>query len=1100
MGRIRQVLPVAISLVIALACLGCGGGAVSSIQPQPPPPLPQDFKITFSSNSVTIAQGSTSPAINVSVSGENGFNGTVQISLGGLPSGVTSNPASPFAVATGANVSVVFGAAANAATGDSTVTAQGSSGGLSHTANLTVTVQKSAGSPLPRTSFTRTDSTTALDDPPGEPHHRHVVYDPGNRHVFVANRAMNRVEVFSSADASRVAQIRVPGASSADLSADGTTVWIGTALEQAVAIDTVALQVKARYAVQGLEPLPNTPFDRPEELLALSNGKLMMRLRQPDAAEALLALWDPASNALSNLTSVEPQLFRNGLGAMARTGDHTKVLVAASDASGELAIFDSNGNVVTGPHGLGNGTIPLVAANPDGSRFAVVFVSNGSAQVLVLDSSLTQVGSPASINVRGLAFSRDGKFLYVSNGSVAAPAISVFSTQNFQGVGQVADASIQGMHSEIEEADETQLLFGITNRGVSFVDAAAPGALPSTSPSFASAPVAQPSEGPSVGGTSATLSGQNFESTGQTTFGSQAASNANVTGTTQMQVTSPPSVVNGGVNITAYFPSGWLAIAPDAFSYGPQILEILPNAGSKSGGDAVQIYGYGFGSDASKITVNIGGTSGTVQKVENVTSIVGTLGLDTSYPFPIERITLLTPAGTAGKAAVTVTSAAGSTTSSGAFQYLQSAQFFAKPGFYKFLLYDQKRQVLYLSNIDHVDVFDLAAGQFRANGIQPPGGPPPNAGLRGMALTPDGAQLVAADFGAQNIYLINLDKGTGSVVPVGGVPGFTNSGPARVATTSTQTVFVGLSGEGGSSGACSACLAQMNLMASPPTIQPASQPEVASLTGAPLIQGSASGDRVFVAFGSDPGGPLASWDASAPNQFTTSTANASTMDLGAAADGTMFALQAKRATEIRGADLTLAAVPVAAELAQIKGRVMVPGLTLHPSGALIYQPFLTGVPGTAGVRGGVDIVDARSGALRLRVFLSQQLMTDIDGLHGSFLTTDENGQRLFAITSSDGTPQNAGISVIALASVPLGIGTVAPAAVAAAGGAMLTIRGSGFRPGTQVIVSGKAANTTFKDMNTLTVVTPSVAAGPQQLVITNPDGEAVSLDAAFRAN
>ena len=34
------------------------------------------------------------------------------------------------------------------------------------------------------------------------------------------------------------------------------------------------------------------------------------------------------------------------------------------------------------------------------------------------------------------------------------------------------------------------------------------------------------------------------------------------------------------------------------------------------------------------------------------------------------------------------------------------------------------------------------------------------------------------------------------------------------AATSLQTVFVGLSGEGGSSGACFTCLAQMNLTAS----------------------------------------------------------------------------------------------------------------------------------------------------------------------------------------------------------------------------------------------------------------------------------------------
>jgi len=36
-------------------------------------------------------------------------------------------------------------------------------------------------------------------------------------------------------------------------------------------------------------------------------------------------------------------------------------------------------------------------------------------------------------------------------------------------------------------------------------------------------------------------------------------------------------------------------------------------------------------------------------------------------------------------------------------------------------------------------------------------------------------------------------------------------------------------------------------------------------------------------------------------------------------------------------------------------------------------------------------------------------------------------------------------------------------------------------------------------MNTLTLTTPSMSAGPQQLTLTNQDGESVSLDAAFSA-
>ena len=102
------------------------------------------------------------------------------------------------------------------------------------------------------------------------------------------------------------------------------------------------------------------------------------------------------------------------------------------------------------------------------------------------------------------------------------------------------------------------------------------------------------------------------------------------------------------------------------------------------------------------------------------------LALDATYPFSLECITLQTPAGTAGKSDVAITSPAGSVTSPKAFQYLQSENFYAKPSIDKFVLYDQPRQLLYLSDIDHIDVFNLA-GSFFSNLIEPPGGPPPGS-------------------------------------------------------------------------------------------------------------------------------------------------------------------------------------------------------------------------------------------------------------------------------------------------------------------------------------------------------------------------------------
>src|SRR5262249_25161069 len=159
-------------------------------------------------------------------------------------------------------------------------------------------------------------------------------------------------------------------------------------------------------------------------------------------------------------------------------------------------------------------------------------------------------------------------------------------------------------------------------------------------------------------------------------------------------------------------------------------------------------------------------------------------------------------------------------------------------------------------------------------------------------------------------------------------------------------------------------------------------------------------------------------------------------------------------------------------------RALVPGLALHPSGALVYQPFLTGPAGATGTRGGIDIIDAHSGALRLRLFLAQQFMTDIDGLHGSFLALDETGGPLFALTSSDGTPQNAGVTILQLASVPIGIGSISPSFGSAAGGTSLTIRGSAFQSTTSVKIGGKTAAVTFKDSSTLSVTTPALSAGP----------------------
>jgi len=246
------------------------------------------------------------------------------------------------------------------------------------------------------------------------------------------------------------------------------------------------------------------------------------------------------------------------------------------------------------------------------------------------------------------------------------------------------------------------------------------------------------------------------------------------------------------------------------------------------------------------------------------------------------------PAGPPGKVDLALSTSSGSTTAKLSFQYLQSEQIFAKAGFYKFILYDQNRQRIYLSNIDGLDAFDLSSESFRS-GILPPGGPPANALIRQAALTADATQLVVADFGAQSIYLIDPDTASGSAVKVGSVPGDANSGPVRVAATSAQTAFVGLAGYSGGASDCSICLQEMNLSTSPVRVQTAPQPQVSALTSAPVVDISSDRSAAFFSFAS---ARASRWPRGMPRHpasFLTAQTNIPSTDIACAPDGTTLA-------------------------------------------------------------------------------------------------------------------------------------------------------------------------------------------------------------------
>jgi hypothetical protein len=102
-------------------------------------PTGPDFTITATPATMTVAQGTQSGEVQVAVTGSNGFAGDVMFKVSGLPTGVTVVPPSS-TLHSGWTEPIVFEAATDAAPGNATVTITGTSGVLTHTATVALTV------------------------------------------------------------------------------------------------------------------------------------------------------------------------------------------------------------------------------------------------------------------------------------------------------------------------------------------------------------------------------------------------------------------------------------------------------------------------------------------------------------------------------------------------------------------------------------------------------------------------------------------------------------------------------------------------------------------------------------------------------------------------------------------------------------------------------------------------------------------------------------------------------------------------------------------------------------------------------------------------
>jgi outer membrane protein assembly factor BamB len=107
-----------------------------------------DFSLQATPSTASLTAGGAAQSLTLSATAVSGFSGTVQVSLTGLPAGVTAAPAS-FSFPVGGTQQVSLTAAASAAAATATVVFTGTSGTRSHTASVALTVAAATSTPPP---------------------------------------------------------------------------------------------------------------------------------------------------------------------------------------------------------------------------------------------------------------------------------------------------------------------------------------------------------------------------------------------------------------------------------------------------------------------------------------------------------------------------------------------------------------------------------------------------------------------------------------------------------------------------------------------------------------------------------------------------------------------------------------------------------------------------------------------------------------------------------------------------------------------------------------------------------------------------------------
>jgi hypothetical protein len=665
---------------------------------------------------------------------------------------------------------VKLSAVNTAAPASATLTFQGTSAGLSHSAQATLNVNAvltAAHSPL-RTQYLRTNSFYDADSLQFAPPH-FSVYDSVHNQFFVSNPYMNEIDVFDAAKEIQTGQIPVPMAWGIDVSPYNGNLYAATLFGDVYQIDTAKLTVIKRYPSASIGPNGYVAT----EAFVLSDGRLaLLGFQSPllgfvnGAINA--AVWDPITNSLDTGTDGSICPFSH-IGAFAVSGDRTRVLATYNEesAAAPICVYDPVAKVTT------NGSLPTpvgslvreIIPTPDGKRF---FLTTALQGVAVFDAKtaqlLGQITGPSSYSgipnaAMGAVMSLDGKTLYLVDQETGD--VGAFDTTTFTQTGWVIGLSVVDLEDYVVAAaiDATGLIIGPTGHGVAFLDASK---LKATEPIDVRPGLPLQTSGPETGGT--VLSDFAFSDPNKIPTLSQiyvgntpglSPSLALLSGTGYAaQATTPPSLLLGPVDLTMSMSDGGVAIAPEGFSYGPSILEVVSNGATSEGGQTGTIVGYGFGSSKSAIQVTVGGNPAPIASIYPHPLL-------TPFPFPLDAVQFTIPPGSAGSVEdVTVTTPSGTTTAAGAFHYVPVAETYPGSANLQAGIYDARRDLYYFTDTTQVAVLSRSAKKWLSPISLP--GVTGATRLQALSESPDGSKLAVSDLWGGAIYVLDPDNPAGA--------------------------------------------------------------------------------------------------------------------------------------------------------------------------------------------------------------------------------------------------------------------------------------------------------------------------------------------------